>query len=100
MAPSGVLVYKEVYYLGDAAGDGGGEEVGEADDVDELAEEDEEDGHGGAVRAGAQRAHRHEHAVPLVREREQLQERHLGHLLRRLLLLPAALLGLGGAIRR
>jgi hypothetical protein len=80
-------------YLGDATGDGGGEEVGKPDDVDELAEEDEEDRHGGAVRARAQRPHRHQHVVPPVREREQLQERHLGrHFLirRRLLLLPAA----------
>ena len=94
-APSGGAID----YLGDASGDGGGEEVGDADDVDELAEEDEEDGHGGAVRAGAQRPHGHQHAVPPVREREQLQERHLGRLLR--LLLPAAAAALlGGAIRR
>lgn len=89
-------------YLGDAAGYGGGEEVGEADDVDELAEEDEEDRDGGAVRARAQRAHRHQHAVPPVREREQLQERHLGHhllLFRLLLLLPAGLRG-GAILRR
>lgn len=96
-----VITARTRTYLGDAAGDGGGEEVGEADDVDELAEEDEEDRDGGAVRARAQRAHRHQHAVPPVREREQLQERHLGHhlLLFRLLLLPAGLRG-GAILRR
>lgn len=92
-----------VVYLGDAAGDGGGEEGGEADDVDELAEEDEEHRHGGAVRARAHRTHRHQHVVPPVSEREQLQERHLlhRHLLPLRRRLPtAALLVFPGAMHR
>jgi hypothetical protein len=61
-----------------------------AEAVDELSEEEEEDGHGGAVhhRAGAPR--RHEQPVQRVREAEKLVERHA--LLRPLLhrLAPAA----------
>jgi hypothetical protein len=44
--------------------------------VDELAEEEEEDGHGGAVHHGAGAPGRHEQPVQRVREAEQLVERH------------------------
>lgn len=50
------------------------EEIGDADDVDELAKENEEDGYGGAVRAGSDGAQGHEEIVPFVGEREELKE--------------------------
>jgi len=68
-----------------------------AEAVDELAEEEEEDRHGGAVHHGARAPRRHEQPVQRVREDEQLVERHA--LLRPLLdgVAPAATAGAGAA---
>jgi hypothetical protein len=68
-----------------------------AEAVDELAEEEEEDRHSGAVHHGARAPRSHEQPVQRVREAEQLVERHA--LLRPLLdrVAPAGAGGGGGA---
>lgn len=60
--------------LGDFIGHGSEIHLVLAEAVDEIAEEEEEDGHGGAVDDGAQGSGEHEEAVEAVGEGEELVE--------------------------